>query len=137
MLLSSTEGYAEDKDDRWVPYGKTESGEYFYYKTNRPIVTTKTLRVWEKIKYSKLEKERVIKVITNSDKPKEGYNKLDFSSFLCEISCIDKTTKVIKSVQYNDEGKIIEVFDFTSPQTHQILPNTIDELLLNAICQKK
>ena len=66
----------------------------------------------------------------------DGYDKLDNIIFLKEVECINNTYKIIKIVDYNDEGKILDDIDYPNPTIRQIIPGSMGEKLFIKVCQK-
>jgi hypothetical protein len=66
-----------------------------------------------------------------------GYEKLDNMMILNEVACSNNTFKLIKMVNYNDEGKILDDFDNPNQETQQIIPMSVSELLLKKVCPEK
>jgi hypothetical protein len=122
--------------DRWTYYGSSKSGDFYYDKSSIIKVRPNIIKVWTKIKLSKIEKDRVIELRKNNDLPADDWGKLDYSIFLCDLDCVNNTIKNMKIVDYNDEGKIIDNMDIANPQIEQIIPITMEELLLRKVCQK-
>ena len=61
--------------------------------------------------------------------------KLDYAIILKELDCINNKLRSIKEVVYNDEGKIIEDKDFTKRKMEQVLPDTMESILLRKVCK--
>lgn len=134
-------GNTQGSTDRWIYYGTTEDGNQYYYDKISviyvsPYVSPKVIKVWEKIKYSKAGKDMIIQMNKENDLSIDGYDKLDNIIFLKEIECTNNTYKIIKIVDYNDEGKILDDIDYPNPTIRQIIPETMGEKLFIKVCQK-
>jgi len=128
-------GNTKGKEDRWVLYG-TSDGDYYYDKKSMTRVSPNIIRVWNKVKHSKVGKNDMIIDFRKSDLPFDDYDKLDNMVYLEEFNCRDKTYKFIKIVEYNDQGTIIEDSDNPNQNILQILPGSMNELLLRTVCSK-
>jgi hypothetical protein len=136
-----SDGNTQGNTDRWIYYGTTEDGNQYYYDKISiiyvsPYVSPKVIKVWEKIKYSKAGKDMIIQMNKENDLSIDGYDKLDNIIFLKEVECINNTYKIIKIVDYNDEGKILDDIDYPKPTIRQIIPGSMGEKLFTKVCQK-
>jgi len=136
-----SDGNTQGNTDRWIYYGTTEDGNQYYYDKISviyvsPYVSPKVIKVWEKIKYSKAGKDMIIQMNKENDLSIDGYDKLDNIIFLKEVECTHNTYKIIKIVDYNDEGKILDDIDYPNPTIRQIIPGTMGEKLFIKVCQK-
>ncbi|MDO9229548.1 MAG: hypothetical protein Q7U03_08285 [Syntrophales bacterium] len=133
VLLFKT--YQTEKEEGWVYYGKSEYGE-FYYRNNTTInVSPKIIRVWDKYKYSKIGRDEYIRIIKDSGLPTDSYGKIDYVINLYELDCVNNTRKLMKNVEYNNEGNILQDFDVPHPKIVQIIPGEMVELLLKTVCK--
>jgi hypothetical protein len=121
--------------DRWIQYGSSKYGDHFYDKSSMIKVSSKIIKVWIKIQLSKVGKDFSIQVIKDYIKSIDGYEKLDYTIILYELDCLNNTTKQLKLVDYDNEGKSLENIDFTDPKIKQIIPESMDEGLLKTICK--
>jgi|GEM_PF-3501996 len=124
------------KGDRWILYGSSKSGHHYYDKSSIVKVRPNIINVWTKIKLSKVEKDRVIQLRKDDDRPIDGWEKLDYTIFLFELDCVNNTIKGLKIVDYNEEENIIDNTDISNPRLEQIIPITMEELLLRKVCPK-
>ena len=134
-------GNTQGNTDRWIYYGTTEDGNQYYYDKISityvsPYVSPKVVKVWEKIKYSKVGKDQIIQMNKEKGLSIAGYDKLDSIIFLKEVECTNNTYKIIKIVDYNDEGKILDDIDYPKPTIRQIIPGSMGEKLFMKVCQK-
>lgn len=124
------------KEEGWISFGGTKNGDYYYDNRSMTFVSPKVIKVWSKLKYSKSGKEDEIQSRKKNDFSIDGYNKLDFTITLTEVDCINNTRKPIKYVDYDDQEKILEDYDFPDPSIQQLLPDTIGDSLRQEICPK-
>jgi len=132
-------GNTQESTDRWIYYGTTEDGnQYYYNKVSTtyvsPYASPKVVKVWEKIKYSEVGKDQIIQMNKKNGLSIDGYDKLNNVIFLKEVECINKTYKIIKIVDYDDEGKILDDIDYPKPTTRQIMPGSMGEAFRNKVC---
>jgi hypothetical protein len=141
VFLFYSDGNSQGITNRWIYYGTTEDGNQYYYDEISivyvsPYVSPKIVKVWEKIKYSKTGKDAIIQMNKENGLSIDGYDKLDSIIFLKEVDCINNTYKIIKIVDYNDEGKMLDDIDYPNPKIRQILPGSMGEKLLMKVCKK-
>jgi hypothetical protein len=137
FLVSCSDRKTEEKKDRWILYSTSEIGDHYYNKVSMKYLSPKVINVWTKVKYSKVGKDRVIKRKKDINLSTYGYEKLDNMMILNEVACSNNTFKLIKMVNYNDEGKILDDFDNPNQETQQIIPMSVSELLLKKVCPEK
>jgi hypothetical protein len=140
-FLFCSDGNSQGNTDRWSYYGATEDGNQYYYDEISiiyvsPYVSPKVVKVWEKIKYSKTGKDAIVQMNKDNGLSIDGYDKLDNIVFLKEVECINNTYKIIKIVDYDGEGKILDDIDYPNPKTRQILPGSMGEKLFMKVCKK-
>jgi hypothetical protein len=130
------EGKTQENTDRWIYYGKTDIADHYYDKKSMTYVSPKVIKVWKKEIYSKFGKDHVIQSRKKDKQPIDGYNKLDFTTTLVEVDCMNNTRKSIKTIDYDDQGEILEDTDFQHPSIRQSIPESIGESLLREVCPK-
>jgi hypothetical protein len=141
ILLFKT--YETKTEEGWIYFGESQDNyEYYYDKTSMITVSQNVFNVWMKRQPTKDKKDKVIQGM-KEHKAKEykkllddGWDKLDYNITLQEVDCRNNTIKTIKVVIYNDEGKILRVIDIPNPGIQQVLPETMDDLLIRKICLK-
>jgi hypothetical protein len=125
-----------DSSDRWIYYGKTEDGNKYYYdKNSMTNINHKIIKVWNKIKFSKIGTDKIVQLRQDYKLPMDVWDKLDYEINLYELDCVNNTMKWIKFVIYNDKGKILQNIDFPNPTIDQILPDSMMETLRNKVCK--
>jgi len=127
VLLFRT--YKTETEEGWVPYGKTEDGDYYYDKTSLTRVNSKIIRVW--IKY-KLGKDDIIQLRKKNEfsTDAKSYYWMDFY----ELDCVNNTLKLVKYVEYDDNNKMLNNYDVPNPKIRQILPESMGESLRRKVC---
>lgn len=122
---------------KWVFYGTTNLGDYFYDNNSVNNVSQNIIGVWDKVIYSKAGKDKVIEIRKNNKLPIDGYDKLDNQIFLLEVDCRNNTIMVIKTVSYDEQGKTL--YNFEVPRNSSIRhvkPETMEETILKKVCNK-
>lgn len=126
FLGSYNEGRTEEKNDRWVYYGTTKEGRFFYDKYSVKKVSPKIIRVWDMLNFK-----------TDKTLPSKNDNKrLENQISLHEFDCGHNKRKFIKYISYNKGGRIIENYENPNSKMHPIPPGSIYEILQNKICNK-
>jgi len=135
LLLFRT--YEEkNKKEGWIDFGKTKEGDFYYDNRSMTYVSPNVIKVCIKIKYTTSRKKDVIQWRKENELPIVGYDKLDSHLRLEEIDCINNTEKLIKTTDYNDQGNILEDYDYQNSDINQILPESITDLLRREVCPK-
>jgi hypothetical protein len=128
---------SKEKADTRILYTTSEIGDHYYDKVSMKYLSPKVINVWTKVKYSNVGKDRVIQRKKDMNLSTNGYEKLDNMMILNEVDCSNHTFKLIKMVNYNDEGKILDDFDNPNPETQKIIPTSVSELLIKKVCPEK
>ncbi|MFH1912050.1 MAG: surface-adhesin E family protein [Pseudomonadota bacterium] len=137
VLLSKTyETKKEPKKEGWIYYGTTWFGDYYYDNNSITNVSPKITKVWSKTKHSKVSKDDYIQYRKDHLKPTDGYEKFDYEIILYEIDCLNNTSKLMRVVDYNDDGKTLNEYDNPNPEINQVLPGSIIDTLQNKVCNK-
>ena len=131
-----TNGQAAEETSAWVYYGKTGYGDYYYDKNSLAKVGPQVIKVGNKIKYSEDGRDRALRERKAGNQPLAGWERLDYTLSFNELNCLKKTIRTVKVTDFNDQGKIIEDFDFERPQTEQIIPESMNDSLLKLACPK-
>jgi len=142
VLLFKT--YKSETEEEWIYYGTDDFMDYYYNRNLITNVDQGIIKVWIKEKIKQVAKNKILQMI--KDKNKELLNnkemvdafvqkKLDYAIILKELDCINNKLRSIKEVVYNDEGKIIEDKDFTKRKMEQVLPDTMESILLRKVCK--
>jgi hypothetical protein len=130
------EGKTQEKTDKWIYVGETENGILYYDKMSVTKVNPKIIKVWTREKLSKVNKDKIIQDRKYTKQPIEGWDRLDITMFLEEEDCMNYTTKTIKRVDYDDEGKVLYEYKNPNPMINEIIPHTIGETLHRKVCQE-
>jgi hypothetical protein len=126
----------ETLTDRWVNYGTTsDGGQKYYDRQTITKISPKVIQVWDRLKVSPDGIAKILERRKAENLPVEGWDKLDLVVILREIDCTNKTNKMIKIEDYNDQGKKIYAADFPNRPADPIPPGSIFESLSNAVCQ--
>lgn len=136
FLCSYTEGNTKERTNGWVLYEQTESGDYYYDTKSVKIVGQNIIRVSDKLKYSKVGKDKLYKLRKKHNQSVRGYDKVDYTINFWELDCRYNPSKFIKVVEYNNQGKILDESDFPSPMIHTVLPGSTLETLHKKVCPK-
>lgn len=130
-------GNTEEKDDRWVLYEKSVSGEYYYDKNSVIIVSQNIIKVWNMLKYSKVGKDMQIEKSKRNNRPIVDYDKLDNSLYLEEFHCGNNMVRPIQIIDYDHQGRVLDVLDYPKNQEFMnIPPRSLVETLLRNVCPK-
>jgi hypothetical protein len=135
-LFFTGTGSTEKNTNKWILYGRAEDGDHYYDQQSVMTVTANIIRVSAKIKYSKEGMNHLLKLRKQYNRPIDGWNKLDHQLILLEVNCRNNTLTGIKTLLYDDQGKILYNYDDPNPASHRIKPNSKDETLLKAVCPK-
>jgi hypothetical protein len=137
FCVSYTYGKNEEEiSDEWIFYGKTDLGNYYYDKSSVTKVSSQIIKVLFKRKYSKVGKDLLIKLMKDNNVSISGWGKLDYETNLLELNCGNKTSKLIRNVQYDDGNEGLNDIEFLDPPIQQTRPGSLDEELLRRVCPK-
>lgn len=123
------------EEDRWKSFMFTSNEIYFYDSITIRVTGTK-IRVWIKTEPFPWTKDEVIqrkKEYSLFDKDK--YEKYSHSKIYYEIDCQKRCIKPLKTILYNNDGSVIDSFDFNKSECDEPIPETIGEELFNKICE--
>jgi hypothetical protein len=124
-------------EERWIYYGKSKNGIFYYDKKSITNVRPNVVRVWVKNKMSRLGKDESIQLRKKIDEPTDGWDKLDYQMILQEVNCKKYTRKTIKFVYYNDEGEVLYVvIDDSNSSIEQIVPDSMGDTLRKKVCNQ-
>jgi len=137
VLLFKTYETERGMEDVWIYYGISDFGEYYYDKSSITNVSSTIIKVWTKNKHSKVIKDRKIQLRKKYNQPTDGWDKLSYNKILYEIDCINNTEKIITTLEYNDEGKVIDDYEIPNPTIEQIVPDSMGWDLLRTVCPNK
>jgi hypothetical protein len=129
-------GNTKENIDRWVLYDETESGDYYYDTKSVKIIGKNIIRVSDKLKYSKVGKDKFYKLRKKHNQSVRGYDKFDYTINFWELDCRYNPSKFIKVVEYDNQGKILDESDFPNPMIHTVLPGSTLETLHKIVCPK-
>jgi hypothetical protein len=132
VLLFKT--YKTEMEDGWVFYGTSDFGDCLYDQSSITSISPKIFKVWTKVLYHKVGKDKIIQMKKENNLSIDGYERLDYGLDLYELDCANNTIKGIKNVEYNFQGKILYDFDYQSPKINHILPGSLGERLRNKVC---
>jgi hypothetical protein len=129
-------GYCSDKgDEKWILYGKLAEGTEFYCDVKSIIsVNPKVVQVWTKEKPSSDRRGDYIRIRKENGLRTDGWEKLNEVMSFQEMDCVKKTSKIMKTVMYDDVGNTLELITHPNPKPFQIVPDSMGEELLNGIC---
>jgi hypothetical protein len=141
LLFKTYKMEKKETKEEWVLFMTTDHGYWYYDKSSLINLNNKYIRVWNKLKYSKVQKEKEIKLLKelNGYKPQYGWENLDYGMTLYELDCLNNTDKLIRVIKYNNEGKIL--LDIDVPDTDQhidhIIPGSNIEGLIIKVCPNR
>jgi hypothetical protein len=134
VLLFRT--YETKKEEGWIYYGNSKTGDRYYDNRSMTYVRQNVIKVWDKVYFSKPGKEDEIQSRKRNKLPIDGWDKLNFEIVLWEVDCVNNISKVIKIVDYDDQGKMLYDYDYPDPKMTDILPETVSDFLRREVCPK-
>ena len=136
IFLLSIDGYCSDKKtDRWIRYGTSMLGDHYYDSESVAYISQKVIKVWEKLKHSKISKDKIIQMRKEHKLSIVDWDKLDYDMNLYEIDCMNNTYRHFEILQFTYKGNKLDGFNYPDPNKNEILPESMDELLLRKICK--
>ncbi len=136
ILVSCSNKKTDGKTDRWVHYATTPDGSQKHYdKHTITTVSPKVVKVWDRAKLSPDARNKVIEQRKRSQLPTDGWDKLDNVRLLREIDCANRTQKIIRVEDYNENGGIIFETDYPNPKVENVPSGTMLESLLQEVCK--
>lgn len=126
----------KERSDKWIMFGKSETGIHYYDKRSIERVTSGMLKVWTKVKLSKTEKNRLMQDRIKNNLPTQGWEELNEQIVLSELDCEKKTHRINKLTDYNCQGTVINDLVFPNAEMKQVMPESIDDGLLRITCKK-
>ena len=137
VILLNMDGFCSDKDtDRWIHYGTSKNGDHYYDKNSMTHVSPKIIQVWGKTKYSKFGKEQQIQLRIQRRFSIAGWDKFDYDITFREVDCSKNTYKILKIINYNDQGEIFQNIDNPNPSTIRTPPGSMGETFLKKVCSE-
>jgi hypothetical protein len=121
--------------NRWIYYRNVDDNQFYYDKYSITKVSPRTTTVLNKMVYSKVGKDKFLKLYKDRGIPTDDLNMLNYSIFLLEIGCFNNTFKVLTTIHYDDGDKILVKSDEPTGISH-ILPGSAIETLVNEVCNK-
>jgi len=137
LLVAYTNGTAEEKTDGWIYYGTSEDGDHYFDKRFTSDVTHKVFRVYDKVKYSKIGKEKLSQLKQDPDLALDWIDQVDFGINYYQLDCGKSTIKQLKNVQYGYGGEVLFEKNIPSSETEPIELDSMDDLLFKKICPDK
>jgi hypothetical protein len=134
VLLFKT--YKTEKEEGWIYYAETDDGDWYYDNRSMTHVSPNVIKVWKKLNFSKSGKEDEIQSRKKNKESIDGYDKLNHQIILSEVDCINNTQKKIKMVDYDDQGKVLEDYEYSDPDIRQIIPESIGDSLRREVCPR-
>ncbi|MCX5821662.1 MAG: hypothetical protein NT047_17400 [Deltaproteobacteria bacterium] len=123
-------------EEGWILYGTSGNDDLCYYHSSVINVSPNKIRVWDKMKLSKVGKDKTIEIRMNNNPPVDGYDKLHNTIIFRELDCSNNTTMLIRMVDYDDKGGILKDINNMNPNIQQIQPDTMVEILFRTVCPK-
>ena len=121
-------GYAEVWGEDWNLYGSSENylGYYDTQSITRP--SKDIVRVWERFNFTE---KGVLDMVRKFGKK---YENLSHSIDLSEINCVEKTTRYLSKVSYDNKWGVI--YSSSSPQELDfVVPESLVENLYKEVCK--
>jgi hypothetical protein len=139
ILSASIDGYGDDTNtDQWIHYGTAADGTEFHYNKTRLIeVKPKVIQVLEMEILSQQAKDEMIQIRKKYNHSLDGWDKLTFSAHLKEVSCIDKTSRWIKTIECDDKGNSLDSMEYSDKEIDSITSGSLGESLFMAVCPKE
>jgi len=125
---------SRERSDKWILFGKSEVGVHYYDKSSIEKVTSGIIKVWTKVRLSKIEKSKLIQDRIKNNLPTNGWEDLSEQKVLTELDCVNKTSKINKLSGYNYQGAVIHDLIFPNAEIKKIIPESIDDGLLRITC---
>lgn len=112
VLLFKIYETEKKKEEGWVCYGSSDSGNFYYDKSSLVKLNNNVVRVWDKIQF---KKESIVN--------------------LYELDCLYNTNTLITVLEYNDNGYMLRQQVINNPKKELIIPDSKHDLLRKRVCQ--
>ena len=120
----------EGRGADWKYYIGSEFGEYYYDAESVNRLPNNMVRVWtEEISSQKSVADTVRKL-------GEEYKDLGHINILYEVDCIAKKSRVLAAVYYSKSNSRISSADSLGGEWKSIVPYSVSEYLLKAVCKQ-
>ncbi len=122
---------------KWIYYGELSSGDKYYYDNNSITnVNPESFKVWTKVEYSNIEKDKLIQGKKYQGSPTAGLENLYYTIRRIELDCENNTSKNLNEVEYDNKGQVLDDFSFPDAEREKIPPSSVNELLLKTVCKR-
>ena len=135
LLFRSYETKTSKTEEGWIPWAKTKDDNTYFYKISMSNISSMIVKVWIMIEYSKVGKDELIKSRKDNNLSIDGWGKVDYTKCFLEMDCVNNTVKEIKSVDYDNKGKILDDYDNPTPKIEHVIPGSVYESLLKKVCK--
>jgi hypothetical protein len=126
----------EERGLKWVNFASSQSsGTFFYDKTSIQPIANNHVRVW--VRFEMDNTNELIQSRRKHGLPTAGFEDFSHGLKLWEFDCKRKEVKTITLLWYDSGGKVLESFDNTEIEMRPIVPDTIPEALIAAVCKEK
>jgi len=125
----------EKRGDKWISWSESRGKSFFYDKTSIKQLPNKHIRVWTRMETDNIsayldERKRNVLPINN-------YENFSHSLYLYEFDCDKREIGIASSIDYDNQGNVLDGVDKTSLTLRPIVPDSIAEALFIIVCQNK
>jgi len=120
-------GAAEVWGVDWKYYGTNEEGSYFYDTESMIRPSKDLIEVWVQSAYTEKSISHWVR------EGGKGFQDLDFSLILFELSCVERSARYLRIVFYSKNGKVFYPID--NDEWHFIAPDSMIESLHKEVCK--
>jgi acyl carrier protein len=139
VLLFKTYEKEKYPGEGWVLFATSQYGGHIHYdKLSMKTIRPNVVKVWIKENVSIDFKNGIINDRRKENKPIGGWDSLDHVMYLLEVDCKEDVVYVFKYKVLNNEGGILESYNFPDPKIQPRIPNgdTFD-LTFTKVCTAK
>lgn len=116
------------RDKRWK-YATQSNEEIFFYDKKKIKKRGGIITVW-------IRAEPLFKTTTYYEWDQEKYRKRPHQVTKEEYDCNQEKRRVLSSIEYDVDGKVIGNYDFQNPEWKSIPPESVGEEMLKKFCTK-
>jgi hypothetical protein len=122
-------GYAEVRGADWKYLYADENYSFFYDWQSINKTSTGSILVWEKMVPTQKTKEEKVK------KSEPKFQNWDYTLLLEEIDCTERKIKLLKWIDYDENGKPISISDMSKIINWEVItPESLGEALFEMVC---
>lgn len=134
-LYPILDGFSQTVQKRWEILAF--SSDYVIYYDTKTISFQNYIKVWLKWVPWETSLEKVIEKLKANSFDKEKFDDFSHQLQYWEVDCSKKRYLIVENAYYSNKGQIIESYSFETPKWNNVLPETVGEEILNAICKLK